>query len=613
MCPAPGLPGLEDRVYLDWFKAHSHASLRRYLASSSASAADLIDYLAPFGATYHSALNPVFLAECESLLQLQFARTWLARDGIVPLAWFFSRFREPHGFKGTIYVPEEYAAVVPSAWAKRVGTYRFGELPRTELPENYTEYKLPRTKLILLGISSPAYCSVEYLRELLTQARKRFKARFGSFPREVSVCLVQKTEPLGTAEESSRHANEAMLAVCQEFGTDIQVMDLRDFETTSSFNGAVVLEVNERLLCADTALAQVAVGKGAALLGQPLESDYDRFVRTTLTHGFGIREPGKAAANNGFSRGFQKSFEQAMASRANRYFPWHHWSESEKAQLEPSALTGFPRFVRTSSLLYWATLAGGAGALDVVYGGADKLEVHGWCIDPETSRTPSEIHVYRGKKRLLGKLERFARPDVQKNFNLEFNANFKPGFVFQVPKESLERPRTEDVYSVYGMFGSGLAMLLGEFMLDPERGSAITVPRKNAEVGSYYPIKLTKAGLELATGGARSAEYALSSLSGHYQARLDLAEVVDGEIVLAGWAADLERSYSAEAIAVYGGGKHALIFPLLQRRPDIGAMLKRSEACGFNARAPWVRPRVFVLFDSHVAIEVSVPATSGSA
>src|SRR5581483_8710087 len=101
------------------------------------------------------ALNPVFLAECESLLQLKFAPVWLARDGLVPLTWFFSRFPEPCGFKGTIHVHEDFAPIIPKAWAKRVGTYRFGELPGSELPDNYTEYRLARTKLTLLGISSP--------------------------------------------------------------------------------------------------------------------------------------------------------------------------------------------------------------------------------------------------------------------------------------------------------------------------------------------------------------------------------------------------------------------------------------------------------------------------
>src|SRR3954470_10839273 len=95
-------PALENRVFLDWFKTHTRESLRKYLVSSAGSAADLVQYLHPFGSPYHSALNPVFLAECENLRQLDYAPVWLARDGLLPLLWFFSRFPVPQGFRGRI-------------------------------------------------------------------------------------------------------------------------------------------------------------------------------------------------------------------------------------------------------------------------------------------------------------------------------------------------------------------------------------------------------------------------------------------------------------------------------------------------------------------------------
>src|SRR5262249_15879203 len=140
-------------------------------------------------------------------------------------------------------------------------------------------------------------------------------------------CLIQKTEPLGTVDEASRHSNEVMLRICREFGSKVSAMGLRDFELGLSFNGSALIELNEHLLCSDTALVHAAMGRGATLLDRPLGTSGAIYARTTLTHGFELVNRPKFTSH--VNEPLQVRVDEAMISTANKNFPWRFWSDRE--------------------------------------------------------------------------------------------------------------------------------------------------------------------------------------------------------------------------------------------------------------------------------------------
>jgi hypothetical protein len=82
------------------------------------------EFLYPFSKTYFSPLNPMFLHELNRDKAYKNISVLLARDGILGLLKFFTRYPViPEGFPHLL-VPEPFLGIIPEDWLSNISTYR---------------------------------------------------------------------------------------------------------------------------------------------------------------------------------------------------------------------------------------------------------------------------------------------------------------------------------------------------------------------------------------------------------------------------------------------------------------------------------------------------------
>src|SRR5207244_2578750 len=111
-----------DDGLIDWFEIHpalESKAVRRH----SAEVENFLTHLWPMGLTYQSPFRPRFLIELERSGLEASDETFLVRDGLVPLLWFWKKWPEPGAFRGKLIVGDSYVEYVPEAWRPHIRYY----------------------------------------------------------------------------------------------------------------------------------------------------------------------------------------------------------------------------------------------------------------------------------------------------------------------------------------------------------------------------------------------------------------------------------------------------------------------------------------------------------
>jgi hypothetical protein len=300
----------------DWFAAHAAARMQGHVRSRPQFAADYLNYLWPISTDYSSPLNPFFLVEAEDASTLVSHRVWMARDGLIPLLWFFKRNPTPRGFEGDLLVSAEFADYVPPAWTKQVGLF---ELVSTL----GTAVKKPKS-LLITGISMETYCSIPMLDKIVSGLTKSF----GDLKNmNVQTFLPGRFDGWGTENAQDFHL-KYYVRLSEAFGgRKIQGLNWTQVEAWGDLTGCAIVDLNEKLLCADSYLVHHAMSRGAnywSLSKSQMSRNAD-FVRISPFHGLRVQRAVKAKAWKGWNSHTLERFENAMSSEANKRFPWPNW------------------------------------------------------------------------------------------------------------------------------------------------------------------------------------------------------------------------------------------------------------------------------------------------
>jgi len=161
-----------DEGLADWFQLHPARDAVWKLPDLSPKASGFVNNLWPMGMAYHSPLKPRFLIELENAGLPAGSETFLIRDGLIPLLWFWRKWPEPREFQGKILIGEQFAPYVPPAWRERVLFYRLTAGPRAPSLKSTRAPKSAKRRILLVGLVMPGYCSLESLKKKLAPLKK---------------------------------------------------------------------------------------------------------------------------------------------------------------------------------------------------------------------------------------------------------------------------------------------------------------------------------------------------------------------------------------------------------------------------------------------------------
>lgn len=308
---------------IDWFRAH-RVSLQRFdhLIANEKNKG-FISYLWPIGQEYYSPLNPIFLTSNYPIDVLNEHPMWMARDGLVPLLWFFQMNPKPGRFKQKILIHETFSPFVPEAWRNNMGTYRVDSTKTDQISVN---------KVILTTYISEMFCSQEYLKKLLAQIATTVGEEN---IRNITKYLFCLDKNLGYGQETKHQiVPEFMRQIYKVFGTEeYQLWNWTNLDAYPNFEGFHYCEISEMLLCADSYVAHHVAKRGARPLlnSRPKEQD-EELIELSPYHGVFFKRhlsgeymlSDKKRELDEAKHCFTK-FEAAMRSEANTGLPWPGW------------------------------------------------------------------------------------------------------------------------------------------------------------------------------------------------------------------------------------------------------------------------------------------------
>ncbi|HEX7675427.1 MAG TPA: hypothetical protein VF412_14725 [Bdellovibrio sp.] len=217
----------------------------------------LASWLHPHYQSYISPVNPIFVSEIPNLEVLNSKKLWAIRDGLVPLLFFFTKFKSPKGLRSKILIEQELLDCVPEVWRPYVGSYYL------QAKESSVEVD----RAFIYGVNSEVFMSKESISKALdrfTQRKKPWK--------EIWIYLsTRQFTPL----ENPRHHTQMFLEIFQRTGAQMNVVDLQEILGVQSWEGWELFELNKKTILADSWLSHAVVSRGGHIadIKQPMNSE----------------------------------------------------------------------------------------------------------------------------------------------------------------------------------------------------------------------------------------------------------------------------------------------------------------------------------------------------
>ena len=317
--------GSGDFVPVDWFQLNTQANVLKHTSPNQTSG-DFLNYLWPAGAAYYSPLNSVMLSLIDSPDQLAWHDVWMARDGLVPLLWFFKKNPNPGRFSGKILIHESFAPFVPAPWRPRMGTFSIQF-------NDETAVKVTRKNIMLTGMVTDTFSTIKELKaelEVISRRLTDLKITTGSI-----YCLfINKNFGFGN-DHKYDYLCDYMFSLSKQFKNfDLIPINWSQFEGFQNLNDFYFADLSGTKLCADSYFAHSVLKRGARPLAENRakgDKKGEKFVRLSQYHGVVVKggidgEYALYDAQEVKSRSQSfKLFEEAMRSEANVVLPWPSW------------------------------------------------------------------------------------------------------------------------------------------------------------------------------------------------------------------------------------------------------------------------------------------------
>ena len=304
-----------DVLSTDWFTTHPHSQQRKALLPVTHEARQFLTFTWPISSESYNPLNAIFSMQCLHLDLLNRQSSWLFRDGLVPLLWFFRTHPDPKNLQSKIYIHEELVEFVPPAWRDHVGSYRLV----SQAAGNGSR------KLLLVGVMAEPFMTVKELEIKL----KTLQDKFGDELKELekSALIIPKSWGYGT-ENDHQYAVEYTTRLCSVFGTEMKALHWRQFESMDHFHGYEVISLNDHYLIADDHAVGFAASRGARLFAAcPSNDTSEKFVRLSPYHGYALQAqiPQKSTHPSSADTKASEKYLRAMNSEAHVRMPWPQW------------------------------------------------------------------------------------------------------------------------------------------------------------------------------------------------------------------------------------------------------------------------------------------------
>lgn len=256
-------------------------------------------FLWPAGLPHVTPIRGEFL--CHRTAPIEGTERVLARDGRIPLLWFFQKYPNPQNFSGKIFIHHRLASLVPEAWLAHTGTYSLTGGGRGAVRER-----------LFVGTLEEAQCRWERL-ELPSSPE--------GLP--VSVYIALRTP------DFDRHENlaaEFLLQLGARLGRNVRVLSWPEFLNRASFEGCEVFDLGRGILCSDNYLVQHVLSRGGSLFGGDEESEGGTLAAVSPHHSLRVREQMMEihAAKHSVSAGYFQNYS-LVNGEPRGDDPWPRW------------------------------------------------------------------------------------------------------------------------------------------------------------------------------------------------------------------------------------------------------------------------------------------------
>ena len=309
----------------DWLSAHRDIEKPKLLETPEVQA--FMQNIWPAGDSYFSPIQTAFMVQFINLGFFNRQPAWIIRDGLIPLLWFFKTHPRPTGVKSRLYIHENLTEFVPKEWQELVGTYKI-------ISASPFENTAEPNKILIAGIVSETYSSIKSLPEnLKIWSQKRPSVKLTDLPK--FAFLPFKTWGADHWTQMSFHPNY-MVHLCKAMGTDIQVLNWHQMQSTDSWEGTYVLDLNDGMVCADSYFNHMALARGARLWLPTEANPSADYISLSPYHGFEINESPDFSESISFevkrslkeTSTFANVYLKAVRSETNQVLPWPKWFSS---------------------------------------------------------------------------------------------------------------------------------------------------------------------------------------------------------------------------------------------------------------------------------------------
>jgi hypothetical protein len=304
----------KDFFSVDWHLAGFFSTVR--LSSDTEAAKAFSEQIFPSNIKYSCSIPADFISFINDWSEFKSNSQVIARDGLIPLLWFFKVNPKPTFFRGQILVQESLASIVPSSWAGHVGTYRLAS-------DFVVKQKKPK-KLLLMALIGDCFGSPDEFKKRLGKLKKRL-AQLKNPDLIIECLFIDKTiKANGTAV--TPNLGDCLITTARELSSyRVGMAKHVDLVSAGSFDDFWVHDLSGSDLNADSYLTQAVLQRGARLLfdaGPPKRGSKFKFVRLSPNHGFVVNSD---LLPKGDREKILSLTKRVFLSPANTSLPWRHW------------------------------------------------------------------------------------------------------------------------------------------------------------------------------------------------------------------------------------------------------------------------------------------------
>ena len=213
---------------------------------------EILHSLWPISEPYESLITTIYSPLIPQLDYLNSEKYWVFRDGLIPLLWFFNKFKAPKNLKTTIFIYKSHIPYVPAPWQKYIGSY--------ELYTSKTHKK--RTHLGFLGILSDSYMSDINNESIIKKFSKNFN---NQSPSKLKKFCFLPCKPGAIRHDIAPFIIQHSLLLGKYFGNNIQSLSYNQILGLENYKNCYFIDLNNHLLSSDNGILHYSLSKGGVL------------------------------------------------------------------------------------------------------------------------------------------------------------------------------------------------------------------------------------------------------------------------------------------------------------------------------------------------------------